>query len=48
MLDRCKISNVIAYVSSGADTTIFDTTLPDTSNLRGNTSVGVEIQTPIA
>ena len=35
MLERCAIQNVVAYVTSGADTTIFDTTLLDTSNLRG-------------
>ena len=48
MLERCAIQNVVAYVTSGADTTIFDTTLLDTSNLRGGSSAGVEVSTPIA
>lgn len=48
MLSRCRISNVVAYVTSGADTSIFEITLPDTSNLAGDSSVGVEISTPIA
>ena len=43
MLEKCKIQTVSAYVSSGADTTIFEVNLPNESNLRGNTSVGTAI-----